>query len=51
MQIISVTYASSPSVDLLIPPLEFNNEAAGAIRLAQSFNDVMATTETRFTQV
>jgi hypothetical protein len=45
MPIISVTYASSPSVDLLIPTLEFNNEAAGAIRLAQSFNYVTATTK------
>ena len=45
MQILSVTYASSPSSDLLIPTLEFNNEAAGVIRLAQSFNDVAATTE------
>ena len=36
---------SSPSSDLLIPTLEFNNEAAGVIRLAQSFNDVTATTE------
>ena len=45
MSIISVTYASSPSSDLLISTLEFNNETAGAIRLPQSFNDVMATTE------
>ena len=45
MKILSVTYASSPSSDLLIPTLEFNNEAAGVIRLAQSFNDVTATTE------
>ena len=45
MPILSVTYASSPSADLLIPTLEFNNEAAGAIRLAQYFNDVTATTE------
>ena len=45
MSIISVTYASSPSSDLLIPTLEFKNEAAGVIRLAQSFNDVTATTE------
>ena len=45
MPILSVTYASSPSVDLLIPTLEFNNETAGVIRLAQSFNDVTATTE------
>ena len=43
--ILSVTYASSPSSDILIPTLEFNNEAAGVIRLAQSFNDVTATTE------
>ena len=41
----SVTYASAPSIDLLIPTLEFNNEIAGVIRLAQSFNNVMATTE------
>ena len=45
MPTISITYASSPSSDLLIPTLEFNNEAAGVIRLAQSFNDVTATTE------
>jgi len=45
MNTISVTYASSPSADLLIPTLEFKNEAAGVIRLAQSFNDVTATTE------
>ena len=45
MPILSVTYASSPSSDLLIPTLEFNNETAGAIRLAQSFSDVTATTE------
>lgn len=51
MKTISVTYASAPSADLLIPTLEFNNEAAGVIRLAQSFNDVMATTEIQFTQV
>ncbi len=37
MALISVTYASSPSSDLLIPTLEFNNEAAGVIRLAQFF--------------
>ena len=37
VHILSVTYASSPSSDLLISTLEFNNEAAGAIRLAQSF--------------
>ena len=41
----SVTYASAPSADLLIPTLEFNNETAGVIRLAQSFNAVAATTE------
>jgi hypothetical protein len=45
MSLVSVTYASSPSSDLLIPTLEFNNETAGVIRLAQSFNDVTATTE------
>lgn len=33
MTILSVTYASSPSSDLLIPTLEFKNEAAGVIRL------------------
>lgn len=44
MKTLSVTYASSPSSDLLIPTLEFNNETAGVIRLAQSFNDVTATT-------
>ena len=43
--IVSMTYASSPSSDLLISTLEFNNETAGVIRLAQSFNDVTATTE------
>jgi hypothetical protein len=37
MSVVSVTYASSPSSDLFIPPLEFNNETAGVIRLAQSF--------------
>ena len=31
--IIGVTYASSQSSDLLIPTLEFKNEAAGVIRL------------------
>ena len=41
----SVTYASAPSADLLIPTLEFKNEEAGVIRLAQSFNDITATTE------
>ena len=45
MKTLSVTYASSPSSDLLIPTLEFNNETAGVIRLAQSFNDLTATTE------
>ena len=45
MTILSVTYASSPSADLLITTLEFNNETAGVIRLAQSFNDVTATAE------
>ena len=45
MPIISVTYASAPSADLLISTLEFNNETAGVIRLAKSFNDVTATTE------
>jgi len=45
MALINVTYASSPSSDLLIPTLEFNNETAGVIRLAQSFNDVTATTD------
>ena len=43
MNIVSVTYASSPSSDLLIPTLEFNNETAGVIRLAQSFNDTVYT--------
>lgn len=28
MKTLSVTYASSPSSDLLIPTLEFNNETA-----------------------
>ena len=41
MTILSITYASSPSSDLLISTLEFNNETAGAIRLAQSFNDMV----------
>ena len=45
MKPISVTYASAPSADLLIPTLEFKNEAAGVIRLAHSFNDLTATTE------
>lgn len=45
MSLISIIYASAPSSDLLIPTLEFNNEIAGVIRLAQSFNDVAATTE------
>ena len=45
MKTLSITYASAPSADLLIPTLEFNNESAGVIRLAQSFNDVTATTE------
>ena len=43
MTSLNITYASSPSSDLLIPTLEFNNEAAGVIRLAQSFNDVTDT--------
>ena len=43
MPISSVTYASSPSEEVLIPTLEFKNEAAGVIRLAQSFNDVTDT--------
>lgn len=41
MSLVSVTYASSPSSDLLISTLEFNNETAGVIRLAQSFNDAV----------
>ena len=45
MTSLNIVYASAPSADLLIPTLEFNNEAAGVIRLAQSFNDVTATTE------
>ena len=45
VMLVSVTYASAPSADLLIPTLEFKNEAAGVIRLAQSFNDITATTE------
>ena len=36
MPVLSVTYASSPSADLLIPTLEFKNEAAGVIRLLLS---------------
>ena len=43
MQIVEIIYASSPSSDLLISTLEFNNETAGVIRLAQSFNDVTDT--------
>jgi hypothetical protein len=35
MEIISVTYASSPSSDLLIQTLEFDNETAGMIRLTK----------------
>lgn len=45
MSMVSVTYASSPSAEVLIPTLEFKNEAAGSLRLAQSFNDLTATTE------
>lgn len=33
--IVEITYASSPSSDLLTPTLEFNNEEAGLIRLAK----------------
>ena len=35
---LSVTYASAPSADLLIPTLEFNNETAGVIRLIFQHN-------------
>ena len=35
---LSVTYASSPSSDLLISTLEFNNDTAGAIRLIFQHN-------------
>lgn len=45
MKALSITYASSPSSDLLISTLEVNNEQAGSLRLAQSFNDVTATTD------
>ena len=45
MTSLNIVYASAPSADILIPTLEFNNEAAGVIRLAQSFNDLTATTE------
>ena len=45
MTILNIVYASAPSADLLIQTLEFNNEAAGVIRLAQSFSDLTATTE------
>ena len=45
MKTLSITYASAPSADLLIPTFEFNNETAGVTRLAQYFNDVTATTE------
>ena len=45
MTSLNIIYASSPSADLLIPTLEFKNEEAGVIRLAQSFNNVTATTE------
>lgn len=34
MLILSVTYASAPSAEVLIPTLEFNNEMAGVIRLS-----------------
>ena len=33
MKTLSVSYASAPSSDLLIPTLEFKNETAGVIRL------------------
>lgn len=33
MTFVSVTYASSPSSDILISTLEFNNDTAGVIRL------------------
>ena len=42
---INIVYASAPSAEVLIPTLEFKNETAGVIRLAQSFNDLAATTE------
>ena len=45
MKTLSVTYASAPSADILILTLEFKNETAGVTRLAQSFNNVTATTE------
>ena len=45
MKTLSITYASAPSSEVLIPTLEFNNETAGVIRLAQSFSDLTATTE------
>ncbi len=45
MTTLNIVYASAPSAEVLIPTLEFKNEAAGVIRLAQSFNDVTATTE------
>ena len=43
--LINITYASSPSSDILISTLEFKNEEAGVIRLAQSFSDLTAKTE------
>lgn len=36
MKTLSVTYASAPGADLLIPTLEFNNETAVVIRLLLS---------------
>ena len=45
MKSLLVTYASAPSSNILVPTLEFRNEAAGVIRLAQSFSDLTATTE------
>ena len=45
MTSLNIVYASAPSADLLIPTLEFKNETAGVIRLAQSFDDLTATTE------
>lgn len=43
MTSLNIVYASAPSAEVLIPTLEFNNETAGVIRLAQSFNDVTDT--------
>ena len=45
MTILNVIYASAPSSEVLIPTLEFSNSSAGRILLAQSFENITATTE------